>query len=159
EGVLVHADHHVQVAGRAACEPRLALARDLDLAPGVDARGDLEQTLVLADHRALAAAVLALAGDHLAGAAAAPAGARHAEEALLERHLAVAVALAAAGRRRPGSGAAARAGRARLRTRDLDVRLGAEDGFLERQLEVVAQVGAAPGAAAAAPAEHVAEAE
>ena len=44
------------------------------------------------------------------------------------------------------------------RARDLDVRLGPERGLLERQLEVVAQVGAAPRAAAAA-AEDVAEAE
>ena len=77
------------------------------------------------------------------GAAALAAGARDAEEALLERHLAGAAALRAGGRLRAREGAAARAGLAVRQAGDLDGRLGAERGLLERQLQVVAQVGAA----------------
>src|SRR6185503_8278918 len=92
------------------------------------------------------------------GPAAAAAGAGHAEEALLEGHL----ARAAAGRARGGAGAGgravARAGGAGLRARDLDVRLRPEGRLFERQVQVVAQVGAAPGPAPPPP-EQVAEAE
>src|SRR6185503_17418408 len=104
------------------------------------------------------AAVLAGRGHHAAGAVAAAAGAGHAEESLLERDLAPAAARRARAGRGAGRGPAALAGRARLGARDLDVGLGAEDRFLEAEVEVVAQVGAASRASTPA-AERVAEAE
>ena len=99
-------------------------------------------------------------GDDPAGAAALAAGARDGEEALLVSQLPGAAALRARRRRGAGCGARAAAGLTGLLTRDLDGRFGALRGLLERNLHVVAQVGAAlrPAAPAAA-AEHVAEAE
>jgi hypothetical protein len=69
--------------------------------------------------------------------------------------------LRTAGRRRPRGGSGSAAFFAGLLARNLDRRLGAFGGFLERNLEVVAQIGAALRAAAppAAAAEQIAEAE
>src|SRR5262249_34851363 len=143
ERVLLHADDHVQVARRPARGSRLALARDPELAARVDARRDLHVQLALHGQLSLAAAVLARVRDDAAGPAAAPAGAGDAEEPLLERDLAAASARGA-GR---GLGARGRAravaDRAVLGPWDLQRGLGAESRLLERQLEVVAQVGPA----------------
>ena len=59
----------------------------------------------------------------------------------------------------PGAAPLPAAGGAGLGPGDLDVGLGAEGRLLEGQLEVVAQVGAAPRARRGAAAEDVAEAE
>src|SRR5262249_8463268 len=139
ERMLLGAHDDVQVARRPAGRARLALARDAELAARVDPGGDLDLEPALDGHLALAAALLARARDHAAGAVAAAAAPGHAEEALLESHLARAVA-GAAGRGLGARGAAAAgAGRAGLGPRDLHVGLGAEHGLLEGQLEVVAQ--------------------
>src|SRR5262249_28391079 len=88
--------------------------------------------------------------DHLAAALAVRAGPLQREEALGVAH----APLAAAGRTglRPGPdlGARARTGLARHRGRDAHLRGLAGEGFVEADLHVVAQVGAALAAAAAA---------
>ena len=91
-------------------------------------------------------------GDHLAGAVAGRAGLLDREEALRHPHLAAAVAAAAGLGLRAGLGAGALAGLAGLHRRHADLRLGAARRVLEREFEVVAQVGAAIDAVAAAPA-------
>ena len=96
-----------------------------------------------------------------AGAAALAAGARHGEEPLLIAQLTAPLALRARGRLRPFGRAVAAARLALFLPRNLQRHLGALGRFLERDLEVVAQVGAALRAApaAAAGAEDVAETE
>ena len=80
------------------------------------------------------------------------------EESLLHAHLAVAAARRAADGLRAGLGAGAVARLALLQRRNADLGFGAARGFLERDLEVVAQIGAAIDVrAAAAAAEDVAE--
>src|SRR5690606_23551780 len=74
--------------------------------------------------------------------------------------LAASLALRAGRRRRAGRRAAAVTRLARLTARNLDAGLGAARGFLERDFEVVAQVGAAlRSPAGAGAAEDVAHAE
>src|SRR4029077_8824947 len=102
---------------------------------------NLDRDLALLRHLSGTVAGRARLGDDLAGAAALRAGARDGEEALLEAHLTLAVALRAGGRRRSRCGAGAVAGLAVLLTRNLDRRLDAARRFLERDLEVVAQIG------------------
>src|SRR6185436_48997 len=122
--------------------------------------GHLERALLL--DPPLAAAALAGVGDHRAAAAALRAGAGDGEEALREAHLADAAAGVAGGGRAGARAAAALALLADLEARYLQRVGGAEGGLLERQLEVVAQIGprrAAPAAAPPPAAEQVAEAE
>ncbi len=96
----------------------------------------------------------------LAGAAALRAGGGDGEEALLPAHLALALAHGAGRGLRAWRGSRPAARLAVLLPRNLDGRFGAPGRFLEGDLEVVAQVGAAlrPAPTALA-AEHVAEAE
>src|SRR5262249_10897427 len=154
-------NHDVEIARRAAAAAELALARQVDLLAVVDAgryrHGDLPHRLDGAARAALPARL----GDHLAASAAAIANRdvdELAEDGLLDApHLAGAVALRAARRRRARLGAAAAAAHAGHRARHLEVAGHAEDRLLERQLEVVAQVGAAAGAARRAGPAHAAE--
>ena len=98
--------------------------------------------------------------DDRSRAAALPAGPRDGEEALLIAQLAAAVALRACLRLGSRRGAGALARFARFLPRNLNRRLDAFGGFVERDLEVVAQIRAALRAAAAAlSAEHLADAE
>src|SRR5262249_27908965 len=140
ERVLLHADDDVQVAGGAARAARLALAADAELAAGVHAPGDLDLQLPLHGEVSLSRAVLAARGHHLTVAVAAAAGPGHAEEPLLEGDLAAPPAGRAGGGGGAGRGAGALARRANLCARDLDRGLRPEQGLLERQLQVVAEV-------------------
>ncbi len=107
-----------------------------------------------------AAARRARLGDDLAGALALRARARDREESLLKPDLSLAAALRTRGRRRSGGGAGSVAGLAGFLPRNLNRRLDALGRFLERDLEVVAKIGAALRTAApAAAAEEIAEAE
>src|SRR5690606_12640670 len=94
-------------------------------------------------------------------AAALAAGTRDGEETLLVPELAATVAGRAGGGAGPGSGAAALALLAALRPRELDRGLRAACRFLERDLEVVAEMGPLlrPGAPARSAAEELAEPE
>ncbi|MCY1186722.1 hypothetical protein D9M73_276240 [compost metagenome] len=86
--VLTHADHHVQVAGRATMSTGLALARQADAVTGIDTRRHLDrQRLVFLD-TAFAVARGARIGNDLALAMTARAGLLHREEALLHAYLA-----------------------------------------------------------------------
>src|SRR6266704_1287728 len=158
EGMLLDADDHVEVAGRPPQAARLALAGDAELASRVDPGRNLDLQLAFDRNLPLAVAGLAFAGHHPARAAAAAAGAGHAEEALLESHLPRPAAGGTGGGLGPRGGAVSPALLAGLGPGDLDVGLGAEGGLLEGDLEVVAQVRPPARAAAAAP-EEVAEAE
>jgi hypothetical protein len=136
----------------------LALAGQAQPLAGRDAGRDLHLQVALLGRPPIAAAGRARLGDDAAGPAAVAACLGHGEEALLIADLAGAPAL----RTGLGAGPAGRTGalarRAGLLARDPDLRLRALGGRLEGDLEVVAQVGAAPRTAAPA-AEAVAEPE
>ena len=120
----------------------------------------LHRQLALAADAPLAAAGLARLRDDPADAPAVMAGPRDREEPLLHADLAVAVAVGAPLRRAARRGPRAAARVAGLLPRDLQRGLGAVRGFLERDLQVVAQVAAAAGAAppaAAAEPEQIAQ--
>src|SRR5581483_7035084 len=104
---------------------------------------DLDRDLPVLGHASFAATRGARFGDHLAGAAALRTGAGDGEEPLLEADLPLAAALRADGGRAPGLGSRSVAGLAGLLPRDLHRGFGAVRRLLERDLEVVAQIGAA----------------
>ena len=160
--VLADVDLDVEVARWAAIDTRFAVAGVAQAHALVDAGGDLHLQRLLLLHPAGAAAVAAGVGDDLAAAVALRAGLLDREEALLHAHLAVAVAGRAGLGLGAGLGAAAVAGAAFLDGGDADGLLGAARGFFQRDLEVVAQVGAAidvraSAATAARAAKQVAE--
>src|SRR3990172_897053 len=157
EWVLGDPQDDEEVARGPAPRPRLAFARDAELAARVHPGRDLDPQRPLDRTLALAITAPALLGDDAPGAAAVAAGAGDAEEALLEGDLSRAPARGAGRGLGARGGAAAPAGRARLGPRDLDLRLGPERGLLERKVEVVAQVGAAPRPPP--PGEDISEAE
>src|SRR5690606_25520423 len=140
----------------------LAFAGEADAIAFVDAGGNLHRQGLVRLLAARAVAVGAGRGNELAGAVALGAGLLDGEEALLHAHLAMTVTGRAGLDLGALLGAAAVAGCAFLHGRDADLGLGAACGFLERDLEVVAQVGAAvdiaaSAATAGATAEDVAE--
>src|SRR5690606_23054956 len=153
---------HIQVAVGAAVHTGLAFAGAADAIAFVDAGGNLHRQGLVRLLAARAVAVGAGRGNELAGAVALGAGLLDREEALLHAHLAMTVTGRAGLDLGALLGAAAVAGCAFLHGRDADLGLGAACGFLERDLEVVAQVGAAvdiaaSAATAGATAEDVAE--
>jgi hypothetical protein len=143
ELVVRDPEDDVEVAGGATLGSPLALAGDPELGAVVDAGGNLDLERALGLDLALAVARLALLGDDAPGAAAVAARAGDAEEALLERDLPRASAGGAGGRPGAGSGPRARAGLAGLTPGDADLGLRSERRLLERDLEVVAEIGAA----------------
>ena len=96
ERVVAEHHHDVEIAGLAAGDAGLALARDTQPRAVLDARRDFHLDRLLAFDAAGAAAARAGIGDHFARPAAGVAGAVHAEEALLEHQLARAFAAPAA---------------------------------------------------------------
>src|SRR6185436_6968003 len=133
----------VEIAGRAAAAARFALAAQAKALPARDAGGDLHRQLALVLHAAGATARGAGRADDRARSAALSAGARDREEALLVAQLASPVALRARLGLRPGRRARPVARLARLLAWNLDRRLHTLGGFVERDLEVVPEVGAA----------------
>src|SRR3989442_1654573 len=121
---------------------------------------ELLRRLHLHGREQIAAARLARVGDDLSRATALRARPRDGEEALLEADLSLAAALRALTRRRARRRAGSVTGRAVLLSWDLDRRFCAARRFLERDLEVVPQVGAAlRSAAPAAAAKQIPETE
>ncbi len=110
EAMRLHREEDVEVAGRAAAHPRLALAREPDARAVLDAGGDGHRQHLLLARAALAAALAAGILDDAAGAMAGGAGALDGEEALLRAHPPVAIAGGAGHRLRAAGGAAAVAG-------------------------------------------------
>src|SRR5476649_1399172 len=153
-GVRLDVDFHIQIARRAAIGTRFAVAGRADAHAVVDADRDLHFQRLVALDATGAAARCARIGDDLAGAVAFRAGLLDAEEALLHAHLAVAAASRAGARRGARLGAGAVAGVALVPGRHADGRVEAVGGLLQRDFQVVAQVGAAihlrSGVAAAA---------
>src|SRR5690606_13353332 len=143
DGVRLEAEEDVKVARRPAAQARLALAAEANARAVVDAGRDLDLQGALLVHAALAAAGGAGIGNELLDAMAGRAGALHHEEALLGADLAAAVAGPAQLGLRPRLGAAAVA----LAAGDgggAGDRCGlAAMGFLEGDLEIVSEVGAA----------------
>src|SRR5512135_1355719 len=92
ERVLLHGEHHVQVADGPARGPGLPLAAQLEARAAVDARGDLHLELAAFPDVAGAAAASARVLDDLARPPAAAAGATYREEPLLHRDLALPIA-------------------------------------------------------------------
>src|SRR5688500_16184978 len=159
-GMVLHVDDDIQVARLTARPSTFALASEPQTLAGGDAGRHADGELPLLDLPARALARGARLGDDAARSAALAAGAGDGEETLLVAQLPATVALRAGRRLRPRCRAAARTGVARLLPRDLDSRLGALGRFVEGNLEVVAQVGAALDTAApVAAAKDVAKAE
>src|SRR6185503_23856 len=126
-------------AGRAA----LALAGEPEPLTGRDPCRDLHRDLPLVVHPARAAAGLARFRDDLSRRAALAARAGHPEEALLIAQLPPPMTRRARRRARPLRSAGSLARLTLLGAGNLDRRLGAARRFVERDLEVVAQVCAA----------------
>jgi len=144
--VVLQSDEHVEVTGRPATHPGLALARDAQLLAIVDSRRDGERDVPVLALAALAATPRAYLVDGLAGAAAARAG-RHVHEATEHRlldlaHLATPVALLARGDGRARLRAVAAAALARLEARDLDPAIAPAHGVDELDLELHPKIGA-----------------
>src|SRR5438105_1146270 len=143
-------DLQIEVAGRAAVHARLAFARKAHAVAFVDPGGNPYRERLLQLDPPAARAHRARIGNHAARAVAARAGLGNGERALRDAHLAGAAA-GGAGRRvraRPRAGSlAALAGR---RAGNADLRVEAVRGLLERDLQVVAQIGAAKHRRAAA---------
>src|SRR4051812_1943993 len=158
ERMVLHVDHDVEIARRSAGRAVFPFAVEAQPLPGRDAGRDLRGELAFAGDPTRAPARLARLADDAAGAAARRTGARDGQEPLLEAELPGALALLAHFGRAARGRTRSAAGFAGLFARDLNRGLGPGERFLERDFEVVAQIGSALRAAAAAPAaEHVAE--
>src|SRR5258706_10996258 len=135
----------------------VALPRDAEAHALLDARGDRDLDLALLGDAAGAAAVRARVLDERPLSAAARAGGRHGEEALVAVDLAAAAAGRARRRARAGLRAGPAAGRAGLLAlqgdRALDALVDLLERELERDLEIASGLRTRPPAAA----EHVAE--
>src|SRR3982750_2700762 len=149
ELVLGQRQEDVEVAGRAAADPGLALSGEPDPGALLDSRGNVDRQIPLAGDTPLTRAGRAGVLDHLAAPLAARTGPFQREEALRLPYASGAAAGRAGLRLGAGLGTDARAGLAGHRDRNLDLGGLAAKGFLERDFHVVAQVGAALAAAAA----------
>src|SRR3984885_14348909 len=160
ERVRLYGEENIEIARRTAAHPRLALAGQADASAVLDTGGNVDRQRTLPRHAAGAGAFVARIFDRLPAAVTRGAGALDGEEALLRPHPPVAAASLAGYRLGAGASAGAGAGFARHRRRHADAGGLAAKRLLERDLEVVAQVGAAlPARGLSAPpsAHHVAE--
>src|ERR1041385_8695373 len=160
ERVVLHMDDNVEVAGRTASGARLAFAAQAQALAARDARGNLHRQLARLLHATRSTACVARGADDRSGAPALPAGACHRKEPLLIPKLTASVALRARLWFAAGRGARAVARFAGFVAWDLDGRFDALRGFIERDFEVIAQIGATlRSASPALAAEHLADAE
>src|SRR5437867_3791925 len=140
--VRLERNDDVEIAGRTAVRARLAFAGQTNPVVRIDAGGNLDrQRLVLLD-AARAVACRARLGNDLAGAMTLRTRLLNREEPLRDAHLAAAVTRRTRLRLRARLRAAAVTRRAFVHRRNADLDLGAARRLLERQLEVVPQVGA-----------------
>src|SRR6185437_1817973 len=151
---------NVEIARRAAAQAGLAFAGKPYTGAVLDAGRDVDRKISLARHPSGADAARARIVDHLAAALAGRAGALQREETLRMAHPAYAPAGGAGFRLGAGLGARAGAGFACDRSRDANLRGFAFVRFFERDLHVVAKIGAALAArgAAGAAARHAEDA-
>src|SRR5271157_2420651 len=163
EGMLFGVQHHVEIAGGAAVKSRLAFAGVQNASAFLNARRHVHLHRTLACDASMTFALVAGMDDQLARALAGAACPRDGEEALLIAHLSAAATSSAIDGRLAGRCAASFALVALFHPADLHLLANTEDGFLEFEGEIFAQIGAtlcarAP-ATASLPAEHVAESE
>src|SRR5262249_13516272 len=152
----------VKVAGRATAQARLAFASEADAGAILDAGRNIDGQLALAHHPSFAAAIGTRIRNDLPAPMATGTGALDGKEPLTGPHLAGAATGRADRRLGAGVGAGAGATFASDAGRHADLRGLAVEGLHQRDLHVVAQVGAAlaagaAAAAAAAPAHELAE--
>src|SRR5258706_3499791 len=146
--VRLDADLDIEVARRAAVHARFAFSRQPDPLALVDALRDVDfEHLVLLDPP-FAVAGQTRIGDHLAGAMAGRTRLLNRKKSLRHAHRAGAVAGAARLGTRAGLGTAAMAGLAVVPRRHANVGRESSGRLFERDLHVVAQIGAAKSAAA-----------
>src|SRR5262245_8870350 len=150
ERMLLDMNDDVEVAGGTSLGAVLAFTVEAEPLAGRDARGDLDRQRAIAPDTSRTAARVARLGDGFSGAAAIRAGTRDRQETLLIAELSCAAALGTGLGFRTGRRSRARAGFAGLLAGDLNRRFRPGRGFLERDLEVVPQVGAALWTATAA---------
>src|SRR5579862_472585 len=134
---------NVEVAGRAAVQPRLAFARQADARSFLDAGRNVDGEGAVLLYMTVAATGLAWVAYEPAAAMATRTGALDGEEALLRAYFSRARAGGAVLRFRSGLGAAAGTGLARNGARDADLGVLAAVRFLERDLHVLAEIAAA----------------
>lgn len=161
KGMLLDVQDDVEIAGRTAERPRFSERGESDAGAVFNASGNLSVHAALPKDAAFAFALGAGIGDHTAHSLAGGAGAGHAEKSLLIANLPASAAGAAGDGRFAGSGAGAAAFLTSLVSPHGDLSGFAENRFFEFQRDVLAQVGAALRAAAAArgASEQIAEAE
>src|SRR6202140_5093927 len=162
--MLFHVQHYVQISGRASESSNFACAGKANSRSAFNAGGNFSVHGALAKDAAFAFALRARIGDDAARSLAGRAGASDAEEALLIADLAPSIAGAASrsalSRRRTGTTAIF----ASLVTANRDFSLCAEEGLLELESQVFAEIGAAlhatatPSSPSTAP-KHVPEPE
>src|SRR5262249_51417045 len=149
---LVFADgqHDVEVSGRAAGRPRVALRLDPQTRPALDPGRNADRDLAGAALAPLAAAIPAGLLDDASRSPAGRAGPGHHQDALRDPLPAASSAGRAGLRPRPRLGSRPRAGLARDQPRDLQRRLDSDRGVLERHLHPVDDVAAGRAAGPAA---------
>ena len=150
-----------QIACRAAVDARFALAGNPEPRTGFDARRDLYLERFFLFDAARAAAFLTGIANDLAFSAAVRAGAHYAEKALLVARLAAAAAGDAVSGGVPFSAPLPSHSLAFFEPRNAKLFFFTGSGLFERDLEIVAKIGAALDGCppAAALAEHIAEPE
>src|SRR5271157_278535 len=163
EGMLFGVQHHVEIAGGATVKSRLAFAGIQNARAFLNARRHVDLHRALARDASMTFALVAGIDNQLARALAGAACPRDGEEALLIAHLSAAATSRAIDGRLAGRCAASFTLVALFHPADLHLLADTEDGFLEFEGEIFAQIGAtlcarAP-ATASLPAEHVAESE
>src|SRR6266567_7373655 len=158
-GVRLDLDLHVEVACRTAVHPGLAFSREANAVAVVDSRRNFHGERFLLLYARGAVAARAGFRDDFSGPVTVRARLLDGEKSLLHAYLAVPFAGRAGSRLGSGLGARALAGFAIFVRRNSNPGFGAARRLLQRDLEVVAQVGPAVyrGAAAARLVEDVAE--
>src|SRR5229473_3265065 len=143
DGVFAHPHLDIQVSGGSAVAARLTLAVQANAVAGIDPGGYGDGQGLFLAHPALTVTGVAGVADDLAAALTARAGLLDGENRLLHAHLPLAVAGIAGLGCRPLGSARALTGLALGQGGNLDLRVGAEYGLFEIQLQLVAQIGAA----------------
>jgi hypothetical protein len=140
--VRLHLHLHIQVTGRSAVFTGLAFTGQTDTIPGIYTGRDLHGQGLAFLYPALAMAAATRVGDDRAATLAMRTGLLHREKALLHAHLAMSAAGGTALRLAALFRAAAPAFLAGNLGRHADFYLGTGDGILQRQIQLVAQIGA-----------------
>ena len=150
EGMLFDMQDNVEVASRSAEGARFAESGEANASAVFDSGGNFCFNSALTHQASLALALRTGIGDDTARTLTGGTSAGDAEEALLIAHLAAAVAGPALDGRFARRGARSVTCVASLMAANFDVPFSAEERFIEFQVKVFAQIGAALGASAPA---------